>query len=150
LYNNTKLDTIEDYLNNVFMFIIFIDLTSPVANNINSTFFTGLVTNAARAYYPTLLNVYPNRESRFPELFYTAGNQNLKKLVNEYIDSYIYYWTNAVLVGLYNNLTNNMAPLDKYSFAKMSDLESQIIPNNNLTLKSVCENKSDIESIPDS
>lgn len=152
LFDSTPGTTMNDYLNNIFMFLVFIDLDNPIGAQNN--FFTSLFAHSARAYYPTLLRSYNTRESRFPELFFLDGEGQTKALVNTYIDEYVSYWTNYIWLGLYSQFHQNM-PVNKGTFFKLSKFEGSltdgILGEDKLELRKVCQNRNDeeVHLIPD-
>jgi len=141
------------YLKELYLFLIFIDLTNPIGKAAN--FFTSLVAQCSEAYYPSLFQQFPDPTHRFPEVFMLQlgiNNNKIKEQTRSYLEQKIELLIDDKLIQLIGgNIPSSTEHSIKLLMTKQAgELTTSTPEFSGLTLKNICENSADYKGMDDS
>lgn len=145
--------TIEKYLEFALEFIIIINPSDPIGKN--SKFFTGMVIQASKEYYPFLINYYASMDKKLPEIFYDPDtSDDLKTKIRDYIKQRTEYLIDSIIYNTIKhkltNLYEDQSSISSLFIRRNNDISALLPDMNRHTLASVCKNKDDYKGLDDS
>lgn len=143
---------VNDYLRELYLFLIFTDLTNPLLNNRTEVpFFASLVAQCARAYYPVLLRQFSTSESRLPEVLLNLSQKarDVKDDVQYYIEQSLEVLVEQAIAKTIGNDTMSRS-ISALLTKRMTDLTAALPDISGPTLKNICVNANDYKGMKDS
>lgn len=137
------------YLKEVFTFVLFIDKADVLGKN--AKFFSSLVAQSSKAYYPYLIRQYPTYMSRLPEIFFSSAEAELKDLAKNYIERRVEWLIDTTVLSMLAIDTEDRQSVSALFKARAESINAAFPSKmGGFLLKNVCKNADDYKGMQDS